>query len=80
LQDLTSQNNGLPVNILENPSKFKIKKKLVLKNPMEDIPEEEANINNDMEIKDQNHQQVTSNPDHQSLHSLFQKPMEEKRE
>jgi hypothetical protein len=55
LQDLTSQNNGLPVSVSENPSRVKIKKKLVLKNPMEEIPEEEANINDEMEIRDQNY-------------------------
>jgi len=39
----------------ENQGKIKIKKKLNLKNPMEDIPEEEVNVNDEMEIKEQNH-------------------------
>ena len=56
LQDQSAINNELPVLVSENPSKVKtLKKKLVLVNPMEDIPEEEVNINDDMEIKDQNH-------------------------
>jgi hypothetical protein len=53
LQDQSATKNELPVAVSENPSKVKtLKKKLVLRNPMEDIPEEEANINDEMEIKD----------------------------
>ena len=80
LQDLTSINNAHPCNVSENQSKVKLKKKLVLKNPMEDIPEEEANVNDEMEIKEQNHQQVYQNPDHTStnnLQSLVSKPMKQ---
>lgn len=50
---------------------------------MEDIPEEEININDDMEIKDQNHAQVHQNAEQASTatpQSIQNKQLEEKKQ
>jgi hypothetical protein len=84
LQDLTSPTNDQPCSVIENQNKVKnIKKKPVYKNTMEDIPEEEININDDMEIKDQNHAQVHQNAEQASTatpQSIQNKQLEEKKQ
>lgn len=52
LMDSESKNNSLPCSISEVPKVKMPKKKLVLKNIMDEIPEEEAHINDEMDIKD----------------------------
>ena len=52
--DSKSKNNSIPCAISEVPKAKVPKKKFVLKNNMDEIPEEEAHINDEMDIKDQN--------------------------
>ena len=54
MMDSKSKNNSIPCAISEVPKAKVPKKKFVLKNNMDEIPEEEAHINDEMDIKDQN--------------------------